>query len=63
MHPGDQIDPGASSRAVLPHQRVNLAGVDIEADLFQHHIAGERLRQITVRRIGAVSGDGTVDPE
>ena len=67
MHPGDQIDPGALAGAVLAHQGMNLAGIDIEADPVEHHIAGERLGQVAraenggrVRRRHSRSG-GTLD--
>jgi hypothetical protein len=46
MHAGDQIDPGAFAGAVFAHEGVNLTRIDIEAHPVEHHIAGERLRQV-----------------
>ncbi len=54
MHSRHQVDPGALAGAVLTHQRVNFARVDIEAHPIEHDIARERLGQVG----GAQNGRG-----
>ncbi|MNR26440.1 hypothetical protein D3C85_1436510 [compost metagenome] len=47
FHPGDNFHQRRFSRAVTPHQGVDLTGQQREINAFQHRHAGELLVDIT----------------